>query len=196
MGSWNTVRGVKRTPSSRQKAALIGSCLVLSPLILVFISTSFSASSPDRKEIVQIIEEFNFDTLRSAIEDLEETFGERYASAGSYLARLDSLEERTDEILSEKHSKEQTSYDELNAHATKLNSLKYEALVANPLLEFDELLVVKRKRGKPTDMKTLGFPSNHECNSSLKKDGYENEIAILSPIRRSGELKTFYKFFF
>ncbi len=193
MRSWNTVRAVKRTPSSKRTAPRLRPVFALSLLILMFISTSFSASPPDREEIIQIIEEFNFDALRSAIEDLKETFGERYASAESYLARLESLEVRTDEILSKKHSKEQTSYDELNAHVTELRSLKYEALVANPLLEFDELLVVKRKRGKPTDMKTLGFPSNHECNSSLKKDGYENEIAILSPIRRSGEMKTFYK---
>ena len=42
-----------------------------------------------------------------------------------------------------------------------------------------------------TFMARLGFPTNHECHSSLKKLGYDNEIMILD--LASGEVNTLYR---
>ncbi len=60
-----------------------------------------------------------------------------------------------------------------------------------------KILCIKRKwpgwsknKGKNI-LKDLGFPSNHECQSSLKKNSYENEICIFHP--ETGRYKTLYK---
>jgi len=110
----------------------------------------------------------NFRALRAAIEDLAATFGPRYPRAGEYLARLDEVE--------------RTGKGDFAA-------LQREALLANPLLDGLRLLVVKR-RCKPKDP---GFPTNHECNSSLGRTGWDNEIAVLSAVRPDAELRTLYR---
>ena len=85
-------------------------------------------------------------------------------------------------------------------YVTEFRQLRREALLANPLLDFPELLVVKRKPipapasvderpgndGKPlwasrSAGAEIGMPSNHECNSSLSRLGYENELAAFAP---------------
>ncbi len=107
--------------------------------------------------------------LRLAIEDLTATFGARYPKGKEFLARLDALE---------------PSLDTHEGRAA-FQKLKAEALMANPLLDFDRLLLVRRKGHS-------GLPQNWQGNSSLPKKGYDNEIAVLSPLL-DGELKTLHK---
>jgi len=107
------------------------------------------------------------ETLRLAIEDLAHAYGDRYAEGGRYLARLDELEANPDD-------------DRLAALAT-------EALLANPLLDFDGLLLVKRGKAN------LGLTQNWNSNSSLPTTGYDNEIALLSPARPDGRLTTVFR---
>jgi hypothetical protein len=38
---------------------------------------------------------------------------------------------------------------------------------------------LEKKGPSITTLKSLGFPSNHKCQSSVKKMGYRNEIGIL-----------------
>ena len=131
-------------------------------------------------------------TLRAAIEDLVGTFGVQYPRGAEYLRRLDELGE--------------AFRDGDSSIAQRLAQLRREALLANPLLSFDEVLVVKRKsmRYVPTakDKKIwfsnapgadLGFPSNHECNSSLPREGYDNEIALLSLLHPGRNPATLYR---
>lgn len=64
-------------------------------------------------------------------------------------------------------------------------------------LEDVKILCVKRKwpewskRKYKSILYDLGFPSNHECQSSLEKDIYENEIGIYDPA--TGNYKILYK---
>jgi len=78
------------------------------------------------------------------------------------------------------------------AYERRLRQIQREALLANPLLKFDRLLVVKRK---PRGGKGIafGFPSNHECNASLPRRGWDNEIAALSPVSPDGKLATVFR---
>jgi len=69
----------------------------------------------------------------------------------------------------------------LDEIARQFEALKREALLANPLLDFDRLLLVKR------GVKRLGLPANWQSNSSLPRTGYDNQIATLSPVRPDGE---------
>jgi len=133
-------------------------------------------ASPDVTETPLPIER-EVQSLRAAVEDLTATFGKRYPQGPVYRQRLDDLARSA-------QSGDRTA-------ARRLAELRREALLANPLLDFGRLLVVKRRpqRG-PTG---LGFPSNHECNTSLRRDGYDNEIAVLSPIRPGGTLATLHR---
>lgn len=130
-------------------------------------------------------------SLRAAIEDLVRTFGERYPRGAEYLDRLSAIER-----------------DAVGGEAARwaaFESLRREALLANPLLEGMRLLVVKRKPSPlmpPKGQKgwwsrnpglDIGMPSNHECNSSLNKDGYDNEIAVLLEAAPGGALKTLHR---
>jgi formylglycine-generating enzyme required for sulfatase activity len=110
-------------------------------------------------------------SLRLAIQDLTHTYGARYASGGTYTARLIDLEQRM--------AASGTS-QELTAALAQLCS---DALLANPLLDFERLLVVQRDSNK------LGLPQNWEGNSSLPRNGFNNHIAVLSPVRPDGELR-------
>ena len=121
------------------------------------------------------------EALRLAIIDLMETFGDAYPVGPSCLARLDAI--AADEGMAKEEK------------AQHLAALRRKALLANPLLDFGRLLVVKRKpRGKPRGPGAeVGFPSNHECNSSLPRDGWDNEITILEPVQPDGRLRTLYR---
>jgi formylglycine-generating enzyme required for sulfatase activity len=105
------------------------------------------------------------ESLRRAIEDLISDFGPRYPKGKEYLARLKEIEAKPD--------------------AEALTALTKEALLANPLLDFDKLLLVKR-HGNP------GMPQNWVGNCS-KRGPFNNEIAVLSPVSPEGKLTTLYK---
>jgi formylglycine-generating enzyme required for sulfatase activity len=115
----------------------------------------------------------HFESLRLAIADLAESFGPRYPRGRQYLERLRALEAAAG------------SGDP--AAGAKLRRLKQEALLDNPLLHFDRLLVLKRERGQ------LGLPVNHKCNAGIAQTGYDNEIAVLSPVRPGGRLRTLFR---
>jgi formylglycine-generating enzyme required for sulfatase activity len=156
----------------------------LSPVAHPSSVTNDAAAAPMRSGAAGL--PYQCRTLRAAIEDLIETFGAQYPQGKEYLQRLDRLQEHPDAQL--------------------LEQLRREALLANPLLDFDRLLVVKRKSMRQTPAAKqkkiwlpkvagidLGFPSNHECNSSLPREGYDNEIAVLSLARPQRKLLTLYR---
>jgi len=118
--------------------------------------------------------------LRLAIRDLVATFGARYPKGPQYLKRLNVLEARRKGVPA-------GETDRLSQVDKDMVTLRREALLANPLLDFDKLLLVRRGRSK------LGLPRNWEGNSSLPKNGYDNQIAVLSPVRPDGRLTTLYQ---
>jgi len=125
--------------------------------------------------------------LRMAIEHLTETFGARYPHGPAYLQRVADLEQQlnpptpwaaTDSIA------DLERLEELVAEAAKLQR---EALLANPLLDFDELLVIKRSSAN------LGLPANWQSNCSMAATGYDNEIAIVTMRDPERPLRTLYR---
>ena len=105
-------------------------------------------------------------SLERAVKDLVETFGKEYPRGKEYLARLKNLEGKKDQAA--------------------LDKLAREALLDNPLLDFDKLLVVKRKGN-------LGLPNNWVGNCALGAGGFNNEIALLSSVQPGGKLTTIYR---
>jgi len=104
--------------------------------------------------------------LQLAIEDLIQSFGDSYLKGSDYLHCLQKLQA---------------------GDVKGLRQLQQQALLANPLIDFQRLIVLKRKKGQ------VGLPTNHQCNFALKQTGYDNELAILSPVHPSGRLTTLFR---
>ena len=113
-------------------------------------------------------------SLRLAIDDLTKTFGARYAQGAAFAARLADVERRVAAGVNPEVT-------------TALQQLRSDALLANPLLDFERLLLVQRDANK------LGLPQNWEGNSDLPPNGFNNQIAVLSPVRPSGELRPLFR---
>lgn len=107
-------------------------------------------------------------SLREAVLDLTETYGDRYPQGPAFLKRIDALGP-------------QPSPESLAA-------LRREALLANPLLDSDRILLIERdvQAGKH-------LPQNWEGNSSLHRGEVQNRIAILRNIRNQPEIETLYQ---
>lgn len=115
--------------------------------------------------------------VRRTIEDLTDSFGRQYPRGQEFLARLDNIESRLKDSAQDSKS------------AEALQALKSEALLANPLLDFERLLLVRRKNHSPS----LGLPMNWQGNGSLPRTGYDDELTLLSPVHPDGSLTTLYK---
>ncbi len=113
----------------------------------------------------------NVEALRRAITHLSATYPAAYASGPAYLARLEAFERRLPEIRSGLDSADSGAL----AAVEELCGLQREALLANPLLDFDRVMVVRRSEGN------LGLPQNWQGNCSLPRRGYDNEILLVSP---------------
>ena len=101
--------------------------------------------------------------------------------------------------------------ESLAAAVQQFESLRSEALLANPLLDFDRLLFVKRadagqrkspprvpgEAGNFVGNDTIGFlnglPINFQGNGYLREIALDNEIAVLSPVHPDGQLTTLYR---
>ena len=112
------------------------------------------------------------ESLRLAVEDLSQTFGNRYAG-DTFLRELETL--RADSQMAPP------------AAQAKFRALRRRALLANPLLDSRQLLFLKRKRGQ------MGLPTNHQCNTALKRTGYDNEIAVLLSVRKGKQRRTVFR---
>ncbi|MEI7900172.1 MAG: SUMF1/EgtB/PvdO family nonheme iron enzyme, partial [bacterium] len=121
------------------------------------------------------VQESGLKSLRLAVEDLSQAFPAKYTHGQEYLKRLEALE---------KAFAAGSDKAKLNAEFTVLQR---ESLLANPLLDFERLLLVER------DANRLGLPQNWEGNSSLPRDGFNNQIAVLSPVSPAGELRLLFR---
>ena len=72
------------------------------------------------------------------------------------------------------------------------------ALLANPLLDFDKLLVVRRNfggaRARQVASVDAGFVAhNYQNHTSMPRGGWDNEIAVLSNLRGQPQIDRLYK---
>ncbi|MFI5378588.1 MAG: SUMF1/EgtB/PvdO family nonheme iron enzyme [Tepidisphaerales bacterium] len=111
--------------------------------------------------------------VRRAVEDLGKTYPQTYTRAGEFLKQLDEIEAKL------------TRGDK--AAMDQLKALQKEALLANPLLDFGQLLLIRRGE------RNLGLPQNWQGNCSVPATGYDNEVAVLPSVRQGGPLTTLYK---
>jgi len=110
--------------------------------------------------------------VEMAIKDLQSTYPGTYDRAHAFSDRLHRI----------------ASLPLGQARDTALETLQRQALLGNPLLDFDRMLVVRRKcQGEQ------GFPANWQGNERLKRTGYTNDIAMLSMGDPKSKLRTIYQ---
>lgn len=139
------------------------------------------------------VTDHEFEALRLAIDDLTATFPEQYAVGPAMRERIDELQSRCQTAL--RTLSQDESDADLRAEAIRsiaslrdeFQALQQEALLANPLLDFERLAFIRRGEGR------LGLPANWQSNSSLSKTGYDNELKTLEPVAPNGEVKTLFQ---
>jgi formylglycine-generating enzyme required for sulfatase activity len=141
----------------------------------------------------------NAEALRLAIQNLAEDFPEGYRRGAEYLRRLEAWEGRIPDILEGLKRGDESAARE----AGRFLDFRREALLANPLLDFDEALIIKRKPLRDPrlsrNQRGLGAFSGIPQQSSWQipripnVDKYENEIMVLSDLRGEGRLRTLYR---
>jgi len=143
--------------------------------------------------------------LRLAISDLRETFGPRYARGEEFLAQLSQLEKEVSEAVGRCERGDLSDYQSVVELLRQFDALRREALLdANPLVDFDRLLLVERRpHGDarwPTDTgygmgEYIGLPrqSSKQHPDIDHPFDWDNRIAVLSPVRPEGELTTLYQ---
>ncbi len=150
----------------------------------------------------------NFEGLRLAVDDLHRSFADRYPQGAEFARRLSQLWEAISRLA--RRCQDQRRLNELRRLAELIDEfqrLQREALLANPLIDFDQLLVVKRKPdGDPRRVhgdygkgyslgEYLGLPrQSSKCNPNIARPiGWDNEIAVLSPVSPDGQLKAIFR---
>jgi len=142
----------------------------------------------------------DFEAVRLAIQDLMDTYPGRYTKGQQLLGRLDAYERRWREIGKDSQRQGQSAL----GLATEVQALSREALLANPLLDFGRLFLIKRKPlGDPRRPKGdgkglgkfLGVPqqSSWQQDEIPNVDTWENEIVVMTDLRDQPVLRPIFK---
>jgi len=136
------------------------------------------------RRLAQELDQVNLPALRLAIEDLMHAFPEQYARGAGYLKELGTTAEDWESL---KVAVLEGDNDAAQ-RAGKVLAIRREALLANPLIDFNRLLAVRRNEKAPS----LGLPCNWQGNCSLPKGRYDNDIILLE-MEPYGAITSLYK---
>ncbi|HYW79071.1 MAG TPA: hypothetical protein VE890_05810, partial [Thermoguttaceae bacterium] len=119
-------------------------------------------------------------SMRLSVEDQKTMFADRYPRADEYLAQIATMRGKVDSLIDRLLGG--TDGDVVAAVSTLHHEIEQagsEILLANPLLDFDRLLVAK---GNPSFSSNWGGPNS-----------IGSEMVVLSPVRPDGQLTTIHK---
>lgn len=127
------------------------------------------------------IQALNLAPLRLAVADLSDSFPGKYPGE-KYLPAIVAFEQELPKLKKALASGDPGALDTWS----RFKEVQREALLANPLLNFEEILLVRRRENN------LALPQNWQGNSSLNPR-VENEIVKLPVRAKNAPLRTFYK---
>jgi len=113
-------------------------------------------------------------SARRLITDLINTHGGAYKGGKDYLRRLDAVEAALKKSPGDGEAQE------------ALGTLIREASLANPILDFDKILVVRRKGEANRGL-------NAHTTTDLKPTGRDNEISLLTDLRGEVDARSVYR---
>ena len=161
------------------------------------------------KEIEDILsgwKDSNLESLRLAVQDLSQSYGSIYSGGPQYLQRIEQIRQAISDTRDAADG--EVDVERLSDAVQQFETLRSEALLSNPLLDFDRLLVVKRRDARAYDPRPSfaippfstgpshllnGLPLNYQGNAILREIPIDNEIAVVSPPRPEGRLTTLYR---
>ena len=165
-----------QTMKSNKLAALIP-CLAVSVLL-----TTFSRAEHDVNKLRKEFARINADAVSRAVEDLAHTCPGTY-DAATHRATLAAFKAKQAAIKSALDGGDQAKLDE----AESLIKGMRLALLANPLLNGDRILMIRRQRGE-------GFISlNSHCHVSIARNGWDDAVVALTGLRGNAKFDTIYK---
>ncbi|MFA7003137.1 MAG: hypothetical protein WC429_03790, partial [Verrucomicrobiia bacterium] len=131
-----------------------------------------------------VLNGINLEAVRLAIDDMENSFPGRYDAAPHRKALAEFGRQRAELLKAGK---------EIDPAAVKkVMAGVRAALLANPLLDGDKLLVVRRAPASSTAF----IPANYLCHASIapeQRTNWDNEIAVLSNLRGQPKLERLHK---
>jgi formylglycine-generating enzyme required for sulfatase activity len=148
-----------------------------------------AAKAPEAGSARQIevrLKAFNADAMRRAIADMASAApaGKAPPAAPETLLRLVQYEKALPEVQAGLAGKDAGAEEK----AREILDFQAEVLLSNPLLNFDKLLLVRRAGDV-----NKSLPANWVGDCSLPRSGFDDEIAVLGPVRPDGQLSTVYK---
>ena len=146
----------------------------------------------------------SFRVLRMAIEDLAATFKDQYPNSNQYLAQLSKLEQSLSVLLSHANTRSLPDLTAIAQLVSDFDTLQSQATLANPLLDFDKLILLQRTPDGDPRMaigtgygvgEFIGLPRQTSKNNPDidRYFGWDNQISVLSPVSPKGNLTTLYK---
>ena len=137
----------------------------LSVVIAGCSTLGLAAQRPSPPIPSQELQRANIKALQRAIEDLAANFGDRYPRGKEFLKQAADYEKEASAIETalQTGDAKTRSAGLASALATKIEALRREALLANPLLDFDKLLLVRRRENQ------MGLPQNWQGDCSLAR---------------------------
>jgi formylglycine-generating enzyme required for sulfatase activity len=146
-------------------------------------------------EVREIIHQVHPEEVNLAVDDLIRTFGARYTKGAEYRRLLTALEKPFFEARAAQS--DDAAMERLSEQVRRYAAVSREVLLANPMLDFDKLLVIRRNFGGTARAVlggSLGLPGgNYHTNEAIPKTGWDNQIAILSNLRGDAKLSTFHQ---
>ena len=148
--------------------------------------------------------EFNPAALRRAVADLAATFPEAYRPPADFEKRLAAYEERLPELARRLTSGTAAEAKQATADCEELFAFQRATLLTNPLLDFDEILVLKRKTPDTNRRDTYwqwgqqyGMTVNWSCDFRPKNPPvapwWRDAIATVSLRGKEPPLRTVFK---
>jgi len=114
------------------------------------------------------------DSARRMIEDLNIQFGEAYAGGAVFLKRLDAIEGQLKKDKGDRESQ------------AALDRLIRAAALANPLLDSDRIMVIRRIGEANRNL-------NSHTSETIKRTGWDNEISELTHLRGEVKVRSIYR---
>ena len=146
------------------------------------------------------LELVNFTAMKLAVKDLMKDFPEKYTNGEKYLRAIENYENRLPTIKKALERGDKAAAGQVD----EIIALQHLALLSNPLLDFDKLLLIKRKpigdprRADEPDRgigRFIGMPqqSSWQIQTMPDTEGWDNEICVLSHPRQEGNLTSIYR---
>jgi formylglycine-generating enzyme required for sulfatase activity len=129
--------------------------------------------------------QIKLEPLGLAVDDLTKTYGSKYQGGAEYQKQIGSLCDRKAALAKAVDGGDLSAQAKVVALLCDFEKLKTEALLANPLMQFEKLLVRKARHS--------GLMNNWVTSCERGKHDYGNEISVLSPVTPNGKLETLVK---